>query len=568
MRGIAMLFGAEWRRRRAAWIALAVLVSIIGATVLVGASAATRTSSAFPQFLGRYGYDAEVFGLSPFPEKLYQLPGVDKIALSTYYFNGNVTAGGHFVPGEDVNVMSLPTTHLSSTVKLLSGRYPVGAKEILVGYSMQQQYGLRIGSIVTVPTYAPDQRQAVLIDNQSPRARGPRLNFRVAGVAASAVDFATTSPSYSVYTSDAFDRGHYPALLSAALAFVRLRGGEGGMPKFQYAANHMSKTLGQYFTEDMGSATSAIEESINPQAVGWWLFALFATLAGLILIGQALVRQSLTERESSPTLAALGMRPIELFGLGVSRALAIGFAGALGLVGLAYLLSPSVPVGIARAASVQRGFVFDVPTLVLGLFVIVAVVRVLALWPAWRASQVQVERVRGDRLVTSNISAAAVVARTGAPPSVLIGVRNALERGRGRTSVPVVTALVGTVLAVAALVATTIFGASLSHLLATPRLYGANWRVNLDNVTTKQLRAALPELKDNPEVTRITYGGVGKYLQVGSVAVESAYLTTAKGPMVPSLDSGHYPTRDGQIALVRQRWRKLGCTWGRARPCR
>lgn len=203
------------------------------------------------------------------------------------------------------------------------------------------------------------------------------------------------------------------------------------------------------------------------------MFALFAALAGLILIGQALVRQSLTESESYPTLAALGMRPIQLFGLGVCRALAIGFAGALGAVGLAYRLSPLIPVGIDRATSVQRGFAFDVPTLLLGLLAISVVVLVLALWPSWRASQIQVDR-GGDRAATSRTSAATVVARTGAPPSVLVGVRNALERGRGRTSVPVVTALMCTVWAVAALVATTIFGASLSNLLATPRLYGAN----------------------------------------------------------------------------------------------
>jgi hypothetical protein len=269
MPSIAMLFRAEWRRRRAAWIALVVLVSIIGATVLVGASAATRTSAAFPQFLNRYGYDAEVFGLSPFPAKLNHLPDVKSIALSTYYFNGNVTAAGHFVPAGDVNVMSLPTTHLLSTVKLLSGKFPVGPKEILVGYSMQQQYGRHIGSIVSVPTFASDQRQAVLVDNESRPARGPRLNFRVVGIEGSAVDFASTTPIYSIYTSVAFDREDRLALLSASVAYARLKGGERGMPRFQYAANHLSKTFGQYFSQDVGSATSAIEGSINHQAVGW-----------------------------------------------------------------------------------------------------------------------------------------------------------------------------------------------------------------------------------------------------------------------------------------------------------
>jgi len=547
MRSIQLLFRTEWRRRRASWIALTVLVSIIGGTVLLGASAATRTSSAFPQFLSRYGYDAAVFGEIPFHKKLSLLPDVESLALSTYYFNGNVTVPGDIVSENDVNVIGLPTTNLANTIKLISGRLPVRPDEILVGYSMQQRYGLRIGSMVTVPFYAPDQRAAVFSDSASPPARGPRVSFRVVGVEASAVDFATT-PTYSIYVSHAFDRGGSPALVSGHFAFVRLTGGERDMPKFQSAANHLG-TYGQYFSEDVGGGNSAIERSINPQSAGWWLFALFAALAGLVLIAQALARQSLTEKEAYPTLTALGMRPSQLFILGMCRALAIALAGALGSVVLAFLLSPFIPVGVARAAALSHGFVFDTPVLLLGVLAITVLVLVLALWPAWRASQVKAERVRGDRALTSRVGVATVVARAGATPSMLIGLRNALERGRGRTSVPVAAALAGTVAAVAALVATTIFGASLSNLLTTPRLYGEASQVNLDGIATKKLPVLLAALRRNPEVTNVSYGGEGKYLQVGTVAVQSVYLTVAKGHLNTTLVSGHYPTGVGQIIL-------------------
>ena len=68
------------------------------------------------------------------------------------------------------------------------------------------------------------------------------------------------------------------------------------------------------------------------------------------------------------------------------------------------------------------------------------------------------------------------IAATGAPPSAVIGIRHVLERGRGAASVPVGTALFGTVIAVTALCATAVFGASLSHLTATPTLYGRTTR--------------------------------------------------------------------------------------------
>ena len=60
-----------------------------------------------------------------------------------------------------------------------------------------------------------------------------------------------------------------------------------------------------------------------------------------------------------------------------------------------------------------------------------------------------------------------------------IGVRMALEPGRGRTAVPVRSALAGTVVAIAALVAAAVFGASLAGLVGTPGRYGQNWDAEL-----------------------------------------------------------------------------------------
>jgi hypothetical protein len=51
----------------------------------------------------------------------------------------------------------------------------------------------------------------------------------------------------------------------------------------------------------------------------------------------------------------------------------------------------------------------------------------------------------------------------------------ALEPGRGRSAVPVRSALTGTAVAVAAVVAALVFGASLAWLVDPPRLYGQDW---------------------------------------------------------------------------------------------
>ncbi len=145
--------------------------------------------------------------------------------------------------------------------------------------------------------------------------------------------------------------------------------------------------------------------------------------------------------------------------------------------------------------------------------------------------------------------AVTALARAGAPASVVVGASRALERGRGRASVPVVTALLGTVVAVTALVATAVFGASLSNLVSTPALYGMNWQVGLSGLSYRQVQGVVRRFADNRDVTKITYEIVGKLVAVNGVTVPAVIVEVAKGPMAFSLVSGRYPTGDREIAL-------------------
>ena len=456
---------------------------------------------------------------------------------------------GQFVPNEDLSVLSLPTSNLSTTIKLTSGRLPTGLHDAIVGFSMQQQFGLRIGSIVTVPFYSAAQRQQEFATNGFLPPHGPRESFRVVGFEVSESDFPSTSPSYSLYTSPAFDREVGRDTVFAGYLQRRLRHGVNDMPKLQTSVNHHQPKSGFTYMQNEDSTAAAIAQSIQPQATGWWFFALFATLAGLALVGQALSRQSLVERESYPALTAIGLRPQQLFGLGMVRAGAIGIAGALGAVVLELAVSPLTPVGEARAADPVPGFVFDPALLGLGVLIIVVVVSALAVAPSWRAAHGGVGRIARDQPVRHSNATVALVARTGAPPSLLVGVRNALDRGRGRSSVPVATALVGATVAVMALVATTVFGASLTHLVKTPPLYGQNWQLDMGSLTTKQVHTAIAEFDHDPTVTRVTYGFTGKYVRIGSVVVQGIFVDVAKGPLAFSLVNGHAAVGTHQMLL-------------------
>ena len=67
----------------------------------------------------------------------------------------------------------------------------------------------------------------------------------------------------------------------------------------------------------------------------------------------------------------------------------------------------------------------------------------------------------------------------GLPAPSVEGIRFAVDSGGGRSTVPVRSAIVGTLIAVIVVVATVTFGASLDALVSHPNLYGWNWDYEL-----------------------------------------------------------------------------------------
>ena len=559
-------FRAEGRRRLASWLALAALIALVGGTVLTGAAAARRTEAAFPDFLARYGYDAEVYTTtSRLPTPIAHWPYVKAVVPTTAYISPDAYADGQLVPSTPLFIAELRPSIIAHVVRLSSGRLPVAPDEVDVGYEMQQQYHLHLGSTVVVPFYALNQRDVVFTSSGTPPAHGTTVRFTVVGVAASAIDYPSSSPNYSVYVDRAFTDTIGRRSLAATLAFARLANGAADIPRFSYQVNHIKLPGPAAFAgiQANDDQTAAIESSIHPQAIGWWLFALLTALAGLALIGQALSRQSTVARESYPPLAAVGMRPVQLTAIGMARAAVVGVAGAMGALAIATALSPLTPVGEARVAEPQGGVVVDPVVFGLGGLAVVAAVLLLGAVPAWRAGQVRRFQLHGERRVGGGASRiATAVSRAGAGPSVLVGVRHALERGRGRTSVPVATALVGTAAAVCALVATSVFGASLSTLLSTPRLYGQDFQVVLGNLTGPQVLAITAHLQHDPGAERVSYASLGKYVTINGVSVQATVAVAAKGPLVFSLIDGRDPRGAGEVALGTQTMRAAGASVG------
>jgi hypothetical protein len=553
-----MAFRAKLRHRWRSWLAIAILISVVGGLVIAATAAGRRTEAAFPQFVGAHGFDAAEYATQPVP-KVAKLPGVVSVNELVGPYTGQPTCNcTQPIDPTDFGVIFAPPKG-RSPFKLVSGRLPdpSASDQVLASFTFQQDYGVHLGSVIRVPFYALSQASAYNdATGAPPKPKGPTITFRVVGFEATEFEFpAGTAPSDDLFTTPAFARTVLPRTAAGYVYLVGLRRGAAGLSRFDAAAS-AAGVDGQ--NED--ATAVAIETSIHPQAIGWWILAALAAVVGLAVVGQALARQSIVESEDYPTMAALGANRHQLVALSMAQNLVVGLAGAAGAVAVATVLSPIAPLGEARVAESSTGIAFDTPTILLGALATVAVVLVLGIWPSLRAA----DALRtDDRPAKSRPSAVVThLAAMGAPPSAVIGVRNALERRTGRGAVPVGSALLGTVLAVMALCGTAVFGASLSHLTVTPRLYGEEFQLNFtDPAGGRPDPVLLRSLEHDKAVNGITEG-VATEISVNNVAVGAIAGTAVRGRLLLSTVSGHLPIAGGQIGLGGTTMRQVGAHVG------
>ena len=410
---------------------------------------------------------------------------------------------------------------------------------------MARDNGVRIGTRIRIPLYAPSQRAAAfasLAGARPPRARGPVITLKIVGIAAAEYEFPSgQSTAYDLYTTRAFAAAS-PGTPALQTYYVRLRGGPAASARFE--SRPSIKGAG---VEDLVHPAAAITTSIRPQAVGWWVLAGLTGLAALALLAQALARQALAEDGDFPVLATLGLRPRDLAGLGLLRAAVIAVIGATGGVAVAVALSPIAPLGEARLAEPAPGLNADWLVLGYGALATVVVVLIIGAAVAWRSARA---RLRAGQDVVSCPSAvvrAAVAA--GAPASAVIGLRHALTRTPGMRALPVATALTGAVAAVAALGATAVFGASLTHLTRSPDLYGAPFQGYVFSSGPGAAPAAmLAALKQDPAISRVT-AATDVAVAVNGVSVRAITTRALRGPTLLSAVQGRVPRGPGEMAL-------------------
>jgi ABC-type antimicrobial peptide transport system permease subunit len=580
MEMIWLALRADLRQRWRALLSLALLLGLIGGVVLTAAAGAKRTDTAYPRLLrwanatqvefipAANGYPADYYAA------LAKLPQVAQLSTEVLY------------------QVTLPTARHAYTNQV----YAISSPDHAMGVSADKV------KILAGQLFDPQQAGQAMIDPQLAALEhlGPGGTLRLLGVPNNpngTPDFAKRVPvSFRVSAVVVFDTQIVPidsgtgsgnseptALVSSfpvpgavtTMSFgnaadVRLQPGATVASLTRAAtalAQRYKDTSGQILTVSQADQVAATQQAIRPQAIALAAFAALAGLIALAVIGQLLSRQLALDSAEFPVLRALGATRASLVTLSLARLAVVTLAGGVLAVAVAIAASPLMPIGPARLAEPHPGVEVNLAILGAGFAAIALLPLALLAGAAWRAA-----RAAGGPLGVAEPAQPGRRSRIGATltssGSVTggVGVAMAFEPGRGRTAVPVRSALAASVVAVLALTAAAVFGTSLAALVSTPHDYGQNWDAQLDlefGGAPGALGARV--ISAEPAVTGYASGNYGQ-LEIGGQIVPAIGVDQPPGGGYVTMLAGRPPADGDEIALGAQTLRALHARLGQTIP--
>jgi FtsX-like permease family len=580
---------AQLRGRARATVLLAALVGLAGGVVLAAVAGARRTDAALPRFLAyNRTVDAAVFlpggdqqSRDPLGREVRALSALPEVAGATRVTDVIVASPGPAGPtGRLRNLGTLPMDAGGSRFFghpiVVAGRLPDErqADEAAVDEELAARRHLRVGSVWQVGAYTMAQLEQA--GSETPTApAGLTARLRIVGIVRHPVDLRpaiTTQDNLYVnhgdlYLTPAYWHRYGPDLARYGVPImVALRQGPADLPRLAADVRHRFGTEASTSSVDPGGGVASnaagpasLRRAIRLESGALLVLALLATVAGVLLVGQTLGRQTFLQSVEDPTLRALGMTSGQLVGVALVQSGVIGMAGAAVAVVASIALSPLTPIGLARRAELHPGVAIDLAVLAPGALAVVTLVAVAAFVPAWRASRMPATALGGTEPAGGHPSRLAkALARADFPPSAVLGARLALEPGRGRTAVPVRAAIAGAAAAVCAVTAAGVFGVSLTRLDGTSAAYGWTWDVAVGNFSSRpEARRAARALDGNPAIDGYL-GVVTGELLVDAGRVEVMVIERGKGTVPLEVLEGHEPARPGEIALGATTLRALG----------
>ena len=555
---------SELRARWRASVGLALVIGLAGGLVIAAAAGARRQDSTYPAFRAAtntaqtgIANSGAFFGFANVDfAKAAKLPQVvDSAPFHFFVGFARTSRGKMLTPLGDQN----PTVffagpdgrfdHALNKMVAVQGHLPDpnAVDQIAVSYIASQQYDIRAGDSIdlSLPTF----KDLSQIQNSKFAPSGPRVHLRVTGIEATSFELPPGLGYPSIHLTPAFYDKYIDVTPTFPAHLFKLQKDD-QLPGFIADIQRTALTPGdastrvQFFNEPSNAAS--IRRSLHVQATAFWLLALLAGIASLLIFAQAIVRQVFLESDDHPSLHALGMTPGQLYGSTVLRLLLVAIVGSILAVVVTLAVSPLTPLGLARLIDLHPGVSLDARATLIGTSALILAVLLLGSYAAIRSASFPT--LTGDtREHPSRIADS--LARSSFSPSSVAGVRMALETGRGRTAVPVRSTLFGAIVGLAALVTAFVFGSSLTHLLNTPRLVGWNWDGTIgDSFDADDSARVLPILAADPDVAEYSAGGASD-VRVGAKTFAVIGQDQLKGQIVPLIREGRAPRAVDEIAL-------------------
>lgn len=466
------------RRRLRGYLGVAVLLGLTAGLGMLSIAGARRTQSAYPRFLR--SANASTFAITAVPYNgeinaaVAALPEV--LQSRTYIAFGVSILDSAGRPDPSFNYESSGTFDGryidQDRFTPLEGRQanPRSADEIVINKRAAQTLGLHVGQQLdlglysveqlTAPTFATDPPPPVMRTTATVVGIG-LLTEEIVQDDADRDERLLLTPAYS-------EKARQYA--TYAVQGLVLRHGDADVAALEARLASIIPPGTAEFRVTSVDRFHALR-AVRPLTIALALFGLIAGLAGLVLVAQAIGRLLRADRAEDASLHVFGASPST-----IALATMVGpiLAVVLGIVlavTVAIVASPVMPIGPVRRVEVSRGIDIDLAVLACAVAVVIVVLFAATALSVWR--QRPQRRLRARRLRPSLVANAA--ATVGLPPSAVTGLRAAAEPAVDISEVPTRSVVIGAVIAVAALVGSLTFGASLSTLVDQPALYGWKW---------------------------------------------------------------------------------------------
>ena len=559
-------FGRQW----AGLASLALLIGLIGGLAMGAVAGARRTQSSFPAYLGSTdpsdltvltalagsgaapGYDSALvrkIARLPHVEHVESYAGTNAALLAP---DGTVANNAVGVPG------SVDGEYFhQDRVTIVEGRMPDPDRpdEALVDAKGAPPQ-IRVGTVAPIGFFTNAQESAPDFGRThvTPRVR---VDMKIVGKAVFSQevvqDDVDAGLDGNVVFTPALMRRLNDCCVNFTWSALRLDGGSRDVPAVEREVQGaLPSRLPVIFS--VASLTQAkAERAIEPESIALGVFGGIAALATLLIGAQVIGRLLRARADDLATLRALGADPTMTVVDGLLGIVLAVVAGSVLAAGVAVALSPLSPIGTVRSVYPYTGVAFDWTVLGFGALLLAGALTAVAAFLAYRNAPHRTARRAGHR----GAGAARAAAASGLPAPAVEGIRLALDPGRGRTAVPVRSAMLGATLAMAVVVATVTFAASLHTLVSRPALYGWNWTYGLSAgnptfVARDKAAALLDHDRDVAAWTGIYFGT----LKVDSRTVP-VIGADPNAPIAPPVLSGHGLQAANEVVLGAATLREL-----------